>query len=367
MEEYLMRKWHLIPLLLILLVIVGLPVAAFTDTGVEKDFRKALGISDGECEPMTNLASDWTSEPDLPSVIDEPRGVAIDGKIYLVGGIEGLQQLESGRLLLDPSDELTEYDPKTEAFKSLTPMPRRANHIGVVTYDGDLYVVGGYGRTLDHHTSRAFLRYDPDSDHWSRMPDLPVGRAAMAAGVVGHQLIVAGGALDNDPQSTTFDYDFDTGKWGRMASMGSKREHVGATVLGDDLYVLGGRETNNLASRTAEVFDAKEDRWAELPPMPVGAGGLGAVTVDNDVIAVGGGNDAAGTVTGAVQEWNPATGEWSLIANGMRTPRHGHATTAWGDKIWVFGGSPCAYYNATDSVESVKLDGSGEAVPPPQS
>jgi N-acetylneuraminic acid mutarotase len=289
------------------------------------------------------------------------------GKVYLAGGVNGIEMLPDGRLLLDSINEFTEFDPMTETFKSLTPLPRRSNHIGIVAYRGDLYVFGGYGHHRDYHTSRAFFRYDPDADRWSRMPDMPVGRAAMAAGIVGNQLVVAGGALDNKPTSTAFAYDFDTRKWSGLPSMRTKREHVGGTVLGDDLYVLGGREESDLASRVAEVYDVKERRWRTLPSMPVGAGGLGAVTVDGDVIAVGGGDDGAGTVTGAVQEWDPKIESWSLIANGMRTPRHGHATAAWGDKIWVFGGSPCAYYNATDSVESVKLDGSGGAVALPGS
>ena len=361
-----MRKWHLIPLALVAFVVVALPVAAFTETGVEKDVRSALGIGDGECRPMTNLLSDWTTDASLPYPMDEPRAVAMGGKVYLAGGVNGVEQLPGGRLLLDSIKEFTRFDPKTETFKSLAPLPRRSNHIGIVVYRGDIYVLGGYGHHRDYHTSRAFFRYEPEADRWVRMPDMPVGRAAMAAGVVGHELIVAGGAFDNKPTSTAFAYDFDTAKWSRLPSMRTKREHVGAAVLGDDLYVLGGREEVNLASRVAEVYEVKKHRWRTLPSMPVGAGGLGAVTVDGDVIAVGGGDDAAGTVTGAVQEWDPQTEKWSEIANGMRTPRHGQATAAWGEKIWVFGGSPCAYFNDTDSVESVELDGDGEAVAPPK-
>jgi N-acetylneuraminic acid mutarotase len=350
-----MRRWHLIPLGIVLLVVIGLPVAAFTNTGLERDLREGFGIETGECEPMTDLSSAWTTAASLPYDLDEPRGAAIGDQIYLVGGITGLEHGANERLLLEPSDELTGFDPKTETFTALAPLPQKLNHIGVVSHHGDLYVLGGYGHTLDTGTRASFYRYDPETDRWSRMPEMPEPRAAMAVGVVGEQLVVAGGARDNVPRSDAFAFDFRTRRWTRLPDMLSRREHVGATVVGDRLYVLGGRAPASLAVDTAESYDVSERRWRRLSPMLTGSGGLGVVSIDGEVIAVGGGNDGAGTVTGAVQEWDPRAERWSYLS-AMRTPRHGHATVAAGDRIWVFGGSPCAYFNATDSVEELDLD-----------
>jgi len=350
-----MRRWYLIPLGIVALVLIALPVAAFTNTGIELEIREDLGIETGECEPMTNLASAWTTAAPLPYDLDEPRGATLDSRIYLVGGITGLEHGAGERLLLEPSDELTRFDPRTETFTALAPLPQKLNHIGVVAYDHDLYVLGGYGRTLDRGTRATFYRYDLATDRWSRMPDMPQPRAAMAVGVAGDRLIVAGGARNRVPRSEAFAFDFKTRRWTRLPEMMSRREHVGAAVSGDRLFVLGGRAPGSLAVDTAESYDVSERRWRRLPPMLTGSGGLGVVSDrDGEVIAVGGGNDGAGTVTGAVQEWDPRSEDWSYLAP-MRTPRHGHATVAVGDRIWVFGGSPCAYFNATDSVEELEL------------
>ena len=349
-----MRGWLLVPIALVAAVLVALPAAALTETGLEKDLKGALGFDLGECEPATNLASPWTTGPDLPFKIDEPRATTIDGKIYLVGGITGLEQGAGGRLLLEPTDELTRFDPITGSYLELAPLPQPLHHIGAVSHDRDLYVVGGYRRTLDANTSKAFYRYDPDGNRWSRMPDMPEPRAAMAVGVIGNRLIVAGGGRDNVPLSDTFAFNFRTRRWSRLPDMPSRREHVGYAVLGGKLYVLGGRAPGPLAVDTAESYDAGNRRWTRLPPMPVPTGGLGAVTVDGRVIAIGGGDDGAGTVTGAVQEWDPSTGKWALLPE-MRTPLHGHAVATAAGKIWVFGGSPCAYFNATDIVEWLRV------------
>jgi non-specific serine/threonine protein kinase len=353
-----MRGWHLIPIAIIVLVVVGLPLAAFTDTGVEHDLRKGLGLSTGQCEPTPDLASAWQSRADMPFDLDEPRAAALDGAIYLVGGIHGIEEASDGSFELESSDELTRFDPASETFTELAPMPRALNHIGVVPYDHHLYVLGGYQRRLDRNTGDGFFRYDPKTDHWSQMPPMPTSRAAMAAAAIGDELIVAGGARDNVPLSETIAFDFDSGRWTRLPDMHSEREHVGAAALGDRLYVLGGREPETLAGDTAESYDLSENRWRVLPRMPVGTGGLGVVSVDGDVVAVGGGNDAAATVTGAVQEFDPRTAKWKLLS-GMRIARHGHATAAVGNTIWVFGGSPCPYYNASHSVEALEVKGGG--------
>jgi Kelch motif len=354
-----MRGWLLIPIGLVVFLLVALPVAALTETGLEQDLRKELGLETKECQPMTDLASPWMGRANLPYRLDEPRGVGVDDQIYMVGGITGLEALDNGRLLLDPSNELTRLDTDEETYTELAPLPRRLNHIGVIAYRGDLYVLGGYGRTLDTHTSKAFFRYDPETDRWSRLPDMPEPRAAMAVGVIGHTLVVAGGARDDVPMSGAYAFDFRQGRWSRLPPMPDRREHVGGTVLDGKLYVLGGRAKGSFAVRTANSFDLRARRWERLPPMPVGSGGLGAVALDGRVFAVGGGNDGAGTVTGAVQEWNPQTRQWTLLS-GMRTPRHGDEVVSVGDSIWVLGGSPCAYFDATDSVESVRVDDADE-------
>ncbi|HEX9967659.1 MAG TPA: kelch repeat-containing protein [Solirubrobacterales bacterium] len=344
-----MRGWQLLPLALVVLVVIGLPVAAFTDTGLENDARDALGIESGDCVPMTNEESAWREGPALPLDLDEPRGATIDGQIYLAGGITGLEVLPNDRLLLEPSDGLLRFDPRSGEYTELAPMPRALNHMGVTTYGGDLYVLGGYGKTLEANTSKDFFRYDVAADRWTSMPDLPRPLAAMALGIVGDRLIVAGGARDSVPVTDAFAFDFRRGRWSELPPLPGPREHVGSIGIGDELYVFGGRTPKSFAVRTAASFDASEGRWRSLPPMPVGSGGLGVVDAGGRPVAVGGGNDLAETVTGAVQELAP-DGKWVPLPD-LRTPRHGHGTVVADGKIWVFGGSPCAYFNATDNVE----------------
>ncbi|HKI65838.1 MAG TPA: kelch repeat-containing protein [Solirubrobacterales bacterium] len=349
-----MRGWHLIPIGLVVLLLIALPVAALTETGVEEDVKTTLGIDIDHCEPPADLASPWDEEPALSAKRDEPRVAVIGGDAYLVGGTLEVVHSPGERLLLTPSDQLTRFDPRTGSYTELAPLPEALNHMGVVAYRGDVYALGGYGERVDAHTGKRFFRYDPATNRWTRLPDLPEPRAAMAAGVIGHELIVAGGARDRIPLATTYAYDFESGSWSRLPDMGSRREHVGHAVLDGRLYVLGGRAPESLAVDTAERYDPARRRWEALPRMPVPVGGVAAVAARGGVVAVGGGDDGRGTVSGAVQEFDPASDEWSLLS-GLRIARHGHGVAFLGDRIWVFGGSDCAYYHGTDSVESLRL------------
>lgn len=349
-----MRRWHLLPVAMVVFLVVALPVAALTNTSLKRDLKRALGLDAGECQPITNLASRWTEGPHLPSKKDEPRAVTINGQIYLVGGTLDAIEESNGRLLLTPSDELLRFDPDSGDYEDLAPLPRPLNHVGVVRYRDNLYVLGGYGTRADAHTGKEFYRYNPRTNRWSRMPDMPEPRAAAAVGVIGDTLIVAGGARDKVALGQAFAFNFHTKQWSRLPDMGSRREHVGGTVVDGKLYVLGGRASRSLAVDIAERYDPRTRTWERLPRMPVPAGGLTAVTAEGKAVAIGGGNDEAATVTSAVQAFDPATGKWSLWPE-LRTPRHGHGAAVARGTIWVFGGSACAYFNATDRVESLAL------------
>jgi N-acetylneuraminic acid mutarotase len=350
-----MRSRVAIPILLVVALLVALPALALTETGIEKDAKEAIGLDLDECEPAPNLASPWLEGPALAEPRDEPRAIALGGDIYLVGGTLGLEEISPDHYLLDASDELTRFDPRTGRYEKLAPLPRPLNHIGLTAYRGDIYVAGGYGRRVDAKTSRAFFGYDPETDRWSRLPDMPVPRAAGAVGILGHRLIWAGGAEDSVAKSEVFAYDFRSRRWSRLPSLHTRREHVGEAVLDGRLYVLGGRAPQSLAVDTAERFDPRSARWETLPRMPVPSGGLAAVSLGDAVVAVSGGDDGAETVTGAVQEFSPSRDEWRLLP-ALRTARHGHGAAVADDEVWVFGGSDCAYFNATDEVEHLRVD-----------
>ena len=62
--------------------------------------------------------------------------------------------------------------------------PSARNHLGGVVVDGLLYIVGGQQAMDDRGSvSRLVDRYDPQTDAWSKQPDMPIPRGHIQAGV----------------------------------------------------------------------------------------------------------------------------------------------------------------------------------------
>ena len=193
------------------------------------------------------------------------------------------------------------------------------DHPAATSYAGDVYVVGGYtaDRALAGETA-AFLRYDPESNRWTRLPDMPTARAALAVGVIGDRLYAAGGATS---AGTTFKrlevFNFTTRRWSRGPDMQVPREHIAGAVSGGGFYVLGGRP-GNLA--VAERYVPARRRWERLPDLRTARSGIAAATVGRLVVVFGGERSAGDDPPR--RGVRPAHAPLARTA-GMRTPRHG--------------------------------------------
>ena len=70
--------------------------------------------------------------------------------------------------------------------------PTGLNHVEAATHDGKLYLAGGY---LDgENPTDNFWQYDPATDEWAKLAPLPRATAAGSSVVIGDKLYVAGGA-----------------------------------------------------------------------------------------------------------------------------------------------------------------------------
>ena len=175
-------------------------------------------------------------------------------------------------------------------------------------------------------------------DRWSRLPDAPTKRAALAVGAIGGRLYAAGGANAADGALATLEiYDIARRRWSRGPSMAKAREHLAGAVAGGAFYVLAGRVTGQGNFKVAERYLPRARRWEQLPDMRKPRGGIGATAVGRRVV-VAGGEEATGTI-GEVEAYDPATRRWSRLP-GMRTPRHGLGVVSRGRRVYTIEGGP---------------------------
>ena len=113
----------------------------------------------------------WTEHSLMPQGRAAGGAVALNGRIWLVGGLGG-----NGSWITD----VWSWDGSGRWSTGLARIPTPRDHLAVGTYRGSICAAGGTGG------DRAFECYEPVRDEWTRRPDLrsPVigGRAAEAAG-----------------------------------------------------------------------------------------------------------------------------------------------------------------------------------------
>jgi fibronectin type 3 domain-containing protein len=110
--------------------------------------------------------------------------VVIGDKIYIVGGRWSTHDFQ-----IHLTDQLRRYDPATDAWQALAPIPTpREKHTAVV-YNGKIYVVGGTGAS---GLIAGMEVYDPSTDTWSSVVGPALARESHAAAVMDGYLYVFG-------------------------------------------------------------------------------------------------------------------------------------------------------------------------------
>ncbi len=133
-------------------------------------------------------ADRWEVLPNLPSPRNHIAGATINGRIHVIGGRLG------GGFRSDQSAAHEVFDPVTKQWGGAAPMLRPRSGINGVLANGCLHAWGGKssaGMFADHDY------YDPRSDGWTKLPDMPLPVHGVTGSAVVDGLIhVPGGGTD---------------------------------------------------------------------------------------------------------------------------------------------------------------------------
>jgi Kelch motif len=291
----------------------------------------------------------WTTLTPATLQRTEVGAARVGHYAYVVGGF-----VAPGRT----SAAVERYDLRRGRWARVRGIPFGLNHAAVAAYGGRLYVVGGYrAPTTLAQESAALLRYDPRTDRWTRLRDMPTARGALAVGVAKGRLYAAGGAAGGRALTTLEIYDFATGRWRRGRDMAVAREHLAGVGLGGRFYALAGRTgADNLT--VVERYDPASGRWRRLPDMRKARGGIAAATPAGRIVVVGG-EEAAGTIA-EVEAYDPARRRWSALPD-LPTPRHGLGALAYRGAIYALEGGPSPGFAFSAAAERLVLSAASRA------
>ena len=264
--------------------------------------------------------AEWGKRGDLVEPNSEMAVAYLDGRIYVVGGYPSTRK---------SVDTLQVYDVKTDTWSLTTPYPTTINHASAVALDGKLYVIGGQtnagGRREKSRYVSAVHAYDPKTKKWTARAPMPTARSAMAHDVIDGKLYVAGG---RPPRGHDFAvYDPKADKWTALPDLPTQRNHIAAAAIDGKLYVAGGRFGGGFRSEITpalEVYDPATNQWSARRPMPGARGGLNGIAVEGCFHTFGGEHPSAGPsgVFPHHEVYNPKTDTWTRLPD-MPIPVHG--------------------------------------------
>ncbi|MFL5767112.1 MAG: kelch repeat-containing protein [Actinomycetota bacterium] len=281
----------------------------------------------------------WTTVAPSSSPLQEVSYVKAGNRFYLAWGRNATQQ--------------EAYNPVTNTWKTLsTPLPAQLDHIQGVSVAGKIYYIGGLLKYPSPETGSVWI-YHPKTDSFSAGAPMPAGRERGAGGVAVHDgKIYYAGGLHGGVAVPWFDeYDPATNTWTTLPDMPTAREHSHAAVIGDKLYAIGGRDGVPIGENDA--YDFTTGTWADdLAPLPTLRLGFATAAVGKRVIIIGGENPDVDTAFDTVESYNTDTNRWRRLTP-MPTARHGIQAVVWHGKVFIADGGMVPTRGAPTNVQEV--------------
>lgn len=286
---------------------------------------------------------EWSTVPSLPWAVQEVYCTTWNGRIVVAGGL---------RSAPDSSREFTTltgtalFDPESNQWTKGPDLPNPRHHM-LLASAGDM--VFGFGGFIGEDLRSGFQFQDDvyafDGNEWGRIGAMPEALGeTVALSVDGRIHLVTGsrqGSGEYGASETHLTYDPDADSWSTARPVPTARSSATGAVIDGQLYVAGGRTTTGGITNLGalERYDPEADEWTELRSLPQPSGGLAGASLNGTLYVFGGEYFGQG---GGVYEqtwaYDPETDTWNELPP-MPTPRHGLAGTALNGRVYAIGGN----------------------------
>jgi N-acetylneuraminic acid mutarotase len=283
----------------------------------------------------------WVPGPSLHHARAAGAAVVVGNKIVVFGGRTGGQ-------VVGEVKQTEVFDGKSWHDAASIPFP--GDHLGAVTDGTYVYAIGG--RTIKSSANNNHLqRFDPATNTWTQLTPLPVANSDMGAVYTGGQIITFGGENAFSVFSTVRAYNVATKTWSTLANMAQARHGMGATVVGGTVYAIDGASLpgHSGSTRTLQTF------VPSVPPPPVQFGTswtlgristfpvqqLHAAVLNGSQIWLAGGltgsTEAVAKATNQTEYYDSALHVWN---NGPPLPFavHHAMLVTYKNQLWLIGG-----------------------------
>jgi len=218
-------------------------------------------------DPATNT---WITKKSMPTLRSFATAV-FHNKIYCIGGADGLNEV---------------YDPATDTWETKQPMPTPRSALSASVVNDKIYLIGGFVPSSiglpTPERSNLNEMYDPVTDSWTTMAPLPTAVAYTISTVVDNKIYVFG----NGDATQIYDPQTNTWRYGPSVPYSVSYGAVAATTgvcAAKKIYIIGG-------GSLTQIFDPKTETWSTGAAMPTPRQFFSVAIVDDLLYAIGGEN-----------------------------------------------------------------------------
>lgn len=225
--------------------------------------------------------------------------------------------LVAGAAACDDNDPKLPDGPGT-AWQLGPTMPRPALEPGVGVLGQQVVVAGGF-TTVAGEISARVDAFDIQDQAWTALPDAPVRWTNANLATVGATLYLLGGfeGTEQVARGAAFALDSVTNTWSALAPMAEAEARGAAGVVGAPgrVYLLGGASTTS-ALASCLFYDIAADRWERLPDLPAPRAHPAAMRRTDGALIVAGGFESRDASAPRGETWllPPGGDAWQVIA-----------------------------------------------------
>jgi N-acetylneuraminic acid mutarotase len=217
----------------------------------------------------------------LPVPMTSFGAASSDGYVYVYGGHSGKTHTYSTESTIGQFIRLNIAKPAK--WEELTGGPILQG-LGLVAHDGKIYRIGGMQpknkatEKMDAFSVASIARYDPKTQKWENLPDMPEGRSSHDAVVLGDKIYVVGGwkmngvAKESEWLKTAVALDLTKAPlvWETIPQPFERRA-IAASAYRGKVYVIGGLTPDGDTVKTVEVYDPATKKWSKAADLPGGS------------------------------------------------------------------------------------------------
>ncbi len=308
---------------------------------------------------VTSHGNRWDNGPTLPEPLTHVGATFYDGKLYVLGGSDGIA----------PQAGFQVYDLVTSGWTSLASLPGARSQHTLIAHAGKLYAIGGD----DHGTPlNSVLEFDPaSSTSWGAKAPMPSTRSGIATVSASGMIWVFGGKGNGDAVLDRVEtYDANGNVWSNsVAQMPRPRYAFGAVEYLGKIYLIGGQNGAGVPVAEVDIYDIGTDAWSQGAPMPTPRSFL-AVHLDENIgrikrsevgIVAAGGKATGGVASAITEEYMIESDTWRTRAPLARARHSAASVSVEADhevdrrlEGWMVGGQLSA--GLTDTMVAFSID-----------